>query len=55
MQSSHYRYVSTDPLGMEYNLGTAILSENPEGKETLLRIGHRRKNGIHIEKKIYKI
>jgi hypothetical protein len=29
-------------------LGTAVLSENPEGKETLLRIGHRRKNGIEI-------
>jgi hypothetical protein len=29
-------------------LGTAVLGETPEGKETLLRIGHRQKNGIKI-------
>jgi hypothetical protein len=29
-------------------MGTAVLSENPEGKEKLLRVGHRRKNGIKI-------
>jgi hypothetical protein len=37
-----------DPLGKEHNLGTAVLSETPEGKETLLRIGHRWKKGMKI-------